>query len=155
MKSGASAPCDWRIGFRVLILVTCVLACESPAAWTTGSTKVFPGQDWDRLDKSRSAAYDTARLDALRVWLKTNRTTAMLVAVDGRILFEYGDLKRVSKVASVRKSILAMLYGKYVFDGTIDLDKTVKQLGLDDVQPFLPIEEHATLRELLTARSGV
>jgi hypothetical protein len=42
-----------------------------------------------------------------------------------------------------------------VVAGTIDLDKTVKQLGLDDAQPFLPIEEHATLYQLLTARSGI
>ncbi len=69
--------------------------------------------------------------------------------------FEYGDLKRVSKVASVRKSVLAMLYGKYLAGGTIDLNATVEQLGLVDVQPFLPIEKRATLLHLLTARSGI
>ena len=65
--------------------------------------------------------------------------------------FEYGDLKRVSKVASVRKSVLAMLYGNY----SVDLGKTVAELGLDDVQPFLEIGKAATLFHLLTARSGV
>ena len=40
-------------------------------------------------------------------------------------------------------------------NGTIDLDATVKQLGLDDVQPFQQIEERATLLHLLTARSGI
>ena len=44
---------------------------------------------------------------------------------------------------------------KYVANGTIDLDATVKQLGLDDVQPFQQIEERATLLHLLTARSGI
>jgi hypothetical protein len=34
-----------------------------------------------------------------------------------------------------------MLYGNYVISGKIDLSKTVKQLGLDDNEPFLPIEE--------------
>jgi CubicO group peptidase (beta-lactamase class C family) len=58
-------------------------------------------------------------------------------------------------VASVRKSVLGMLYGKYVADGTIDLQKTVKDLGLTDVQKFLPREEHATLEMLLLSRSGV
>jgi CubicO group peptidase (beta-lactamase class C family) len=79
----------------------------------------------------------------------------MLVSSGGRILFEYGDLKRVSKIASVRKSVLAMLYGKYHAEGKIDLNKTVEQLGLADVQPFLPIEKSATLLHLLTARSGI
>ncbi|WP_155121263.1 serine hydrolase [Bryobacter aggregatus] len=75
----------------------------------------------------------------------------MQVSVRCRVIFESGDLKRVSKVASVRKSILAMLYGKY----QIDLDLTVEQLGLTDVSPFLPIEKKARLYHLLTARSGI
>jgi CubicO group peptidase (beta-lactamase class C family) len=48
-----------------------------------------------------------------------------------------------------------MLYGKYVADDTIDLDKTVKQLGLDDNVPFLPMEANATLVQLLASRSGI
>jgi hypothetical protein len=48
-----------------------------------------------------------------------------------------------------------MLYGKYVMNGTIDLDKTVKDVGLDDVQKFLPIEQRARLQDLLMSRSGI
>jgi hypothetical protein len=79
----------------------------------------------------------------------------MLVTVHGQIIFAYGDVSMQSKVASVRKSVLAMLYGNYVINGKIDTSKTVKQLGLDDARPFLPIEEHATLDQLLAARSGI
>lgn len=32
----------------------------------------------------------------------------MVVVVGGRVLFEYADLKYVSKIASERKSVLAM-----------------------------------------------
>jgi CubicO group peptidase (beta-lactamase class C family) len=91
----------------------------------------------------------------VRGWLKTQATTAMLVAVHGNVIFEYGDLSLPSKVASVRKSVLAMLYGNYVVSGKIDTTKTVKDLGLDDRQPFLAIEEHATLDQILAARSGI
>ena len=35
------------------------------------------------------------------------------------------------------------------------MTKTVEQLGLNDVSPFLPIEKSATLYDLLTARSGI
>ena len=94
---------------------------------------VFPRADWERVAKPESIGYSSAKLEALRGWLKTQATTSMLVSVGGRILFEYGDLKYVSKVASVRKSILGMMYGKYVADGTIDLQKRVKALGLEDV----------------------
>jgi CubicO group peptidase (beta-lactamase class C family) len=123
---------------------------QSPASdWTR-----VPGADWSPV-KPESVGYSSARLEALRGWLKTQDTTAMLVAVHGNVIFEYGDLRVVSKVASVRKSVLAMLYGNYVVSGKIDTSKTVKDLGLDEAQPFLPIEEHATLEQLLTARSGI
>src|SRR5215469_15566613 len=91
----------------------------------------------------------SAKLDVLRAWMKTQHTTALMASVGGHVLFEYGDVKLVSVVASVRKSILAMMYGKYVANGTIDLNKTVKEVGLDDLQKFLPIEERATLAHLL------
>jgi CubicO group peptidase (beta-lactamase class C family) len=119
------------------------------------SQTVYPGKDWERWDKPESAGYRSSRLEALRAWLKTQDTNAMMVIVGGKVLFDYGDLAHVSKVASVRKSILAMLYGKYVVDGTIDLRKTVKDLGLDDKQKFIAHEGRATLETLLTARSGI
>ena len=58
-------------------------------------------------------------------------------------------------LASARKSILSMLYGSEVAAGTIRLDATVGELGLDDVGGLLPIERTARVRDLLTARSGV
>ena len=48
-----------------------------------------------------------------------------------------------------------MLFGNYAAQGKVNFDATVEQLGLKDVQPFLPIEKHATLTHLLTARSGI
>ncbi len=113
-----------------------------------------PQAEWERA-QPESLGYSSARLEALRTWLKTQQTTAMMVIVHGKVIFEYGDLTLSSKIASVRKSVLSMLYGNYVFSGKIDTGKTVKQLGLDDKQPFLPIEEHATLDMLMTARSGI
>ncbi|MBI2686071.1 MAG: serine hydrolase [Acidobacteria bacterium] len=115
---------------------------------------VAPRADWEQA-KPEAAGYSSARLEALRGWLKTQQTTAMMLVYRGRVIFEYGDLQRVSKVASVRKSILAMLFGNYIAAGKADLDKKVEALGLKDVQPFLDIEKHATLRHLLTARSGI
>lgn len=114
----------------------------------------FPAAEWQKV-KPEQVGYSSEKLEVLRAWLKTQNTTAMHVSVGGRVIFAYGDLRRVSKVASVRKSILAMLYGKYFAEGKIDLNKTVEQLGLNDVEAFLPIEKAATLYHLLTARSGI
>jgi len=122
---------------------------------SVAATQVFPAEDWERVDKPESIGYSSEKLIALRAWLKAGNTTAMMVSVGGQSLFEYGDLKLVSKTASVRKSILAMLYAKRFASGKIDVNRTVKDLGLDDVEPFLPIERRATLYDLVTARSGI
>ncbi len=118
------------------------------------SALTFPVTDWVKI-KPEEVGYSSEKLAVLQAWLKTQRTTAMHVSIGGRVIFEYGDLKRISKVASVRKSILAMLYGKYFSEGKVDLNRTVVQLGLEDVEPFLSIEKEATLYQLLTARSGI
>ena len=59
----------------------------------------------------------------------------MMVLVHGHPIFTYGDVSHSSHVYSVRKSVLAMLYGRYVAKGTINLDETIKQLGITDKQP--------------------
>jgi CubicO group peptidase (beta-lactamase class C family) len=136
----------------LLLTGTCVVLALPGSA--EDSKLTFPVNGWARV-KPEQLGYSSEKLEVLRAWLKTQKTTAMQVSIAGQVIFEYGDVKRCSKVASVRKSILAMLYGKYVAEGKIDLNKTVEQLGLNDVQPFLPVEKQATLYNLLTARSGI
>src|SRR5215471_14430677 len=140
--------------FRSPAAMLALALCGALVVHSEELKPVFPGANWERV-KPEAVSISSARFEVLRSWLKAQKTTAMMIVVGGRSAFEYGDLTKVSKVASVRKSILAMLYGKYVAEGKIDLNKTVKELGLDDVKPFLPIEEHATLLQLLTARSGI
>jgi CubicO group peptidase (beta-lactamase class C family) len=115
----------------------------------------IPGTVWQKIDKPESAGYASARLSALRVWLESIDTTAMMVSVGGKSLFEYGDLAHLSYLASVRKSILAILYGKYVENGTIPLARTMREIDLTDVGGLLPQEQGATIEQLITARSGV
>lgn len=82
-------------------------------------------------------------------------TSSLLVLQDGRAVVELGDTTRASYVASVRKSLLSILFGIQVDAGTVSLDATVDELGVDDVGGLLPIERTARLRDLLTSRSGV
>lgn len=140
-----------RLGFG--LIVAGFLLCRQQAL-AQEPTPVYPGKEWEPVQGER-IGYSTLQLDALRTWLKTQSTTGLFVTVRGRKLFEYGDTKHVSLVASVRKSVLGMLYGTYVANGLMDLRKTVKELGLDDVEKFLPREEGATLETLLTSRSGI
>jgi CubicO group peptidase (beta-lactamase class C family) len=65
-------------------------------------------------------------------------------------------MTRKANVRSIRKSLLATLYGAPVADVRIKLDATLADLDFDDKPPSLSeAEKQATARELLEARSGV
>jgi CubicO group peptidase (beta-lactamase class C family) len=143
------------IGALAIWLSLSSLSRPTTAGQSKGKEAVFPGKDWERIEKPESAGYSPARLQALRAWVQSLDTTAMMVLVGGRSLFEYGDLAHLSYLASVRKSVLAILYGKYVENGTISLGKTLRELEFTDVGGLSPQEQEATVEHLITARSGV
>ena len=128
--------------------------CLSSILTAQQSKLAFPGRDWEKV-RPETEGYSSPKFEALRVWLKTQQTTALHISVHGRTIFEYGDVARATKVASVRKSILAMLYGNYVAQGKVNLNQAVEDLELGDVKAFLPLEKKATLLHLLQARSGI
>jgi CubicO group peptidase (beta-lactamase class C family) len=115
----------------------------------------WPGTEWKQASPD-SEGFSPARLEVLRAFLKTHQTDALMVLCRGHVVFEYGDTKLVSKVASVRKSVLSLLYATEMQKGVkFDFDKTVEQLGLDDKTPFVEKEKYATLQQLLMSRSGI
>jgi CubicO group peptidase (beta-lactamase class C family) len=140
--------------FMHVFIMGLLLASCGPRGQAQISNSSSPGERWE-IAKPEELGYSSARLEALRTWLKSEPTSAMMVVVHGRVIFSYGDVSHASKVASVRKSILSMLMGNYVVTGKIDMNKTVKELGLDDQQPFVPEETSATLEHLLTGRSAI
>jgi CubicO group peptidase (beta-lactamase class C family) len=124
-------------------------------AMAQANQAVFPHGSWERIGDPEEVGYSAQGLDAVRAYAETIPTTGLMVVVGGRVLFEYGDVEEISYLASVRKSILSMLYGNYVEKGVIDLEKTLEELGMDDVGGLLPIERKARVHDLITARSGV
>lgn len=112
-------------------------------------------QDWQKVQKAESVGFATERLQSLTPFLMSFDTSAMVVIAHGKVVYEYGDLTKVSYLASCRKSLLAMLYGNYVASGQIPLNKTLRDLKFDDVGGLLPSELDATIENLITARSGV
>lgn len=117
--------------------------------------RVYPDSVWEIVNVAECAGWSSAGLDSVRTLLSSMSTTAMVAIVGGRKLMEYGDLTLVSYLASVRKSVLSMLYGIHVERGVIDLDETLAQLGIDDIGGLTDAEKQATVRHLLSARSGV
>jgi hypothetical protein len=120
-----------------------------------GNGYVVPGKQWERITPE-AAGFSSAKLEVLRAWLKTQPTTAMMAIYRGKVVFEYGDTALVSNIASVRKSILDILFAAESarIDGDLNY-KTVVELGLQDKVPFVHPEELANFEQLLASRSGI
>jgi len=144
-----------RLSTLVVFLVLCASCVVVRRSLPIPDPATYPGREWQRIAVPATAGYSQAGLDSVQAMVRSLRTSALLVVVGGRALLEYGDLAETSYVASVRKSILSMLFGRRVEDGTIRLDATLAQLGIDDVGGLLVTEREATVEDLLTARSGV
>ncbi len=94
-------------------------------------------------------------MDDLDALLAAGGSTALLAVRDGRVVFERGHHAHRSSVASVRKSLIGVLYGIAIEAGEIDLDATLEDLGIDDLSPLTPVEKQATIADLLKSRSGI
>jgi len=105
--------------------------------------------------KAEDVGFSSKRLEAVRGWLQANDTTSMIVAVDGKVVFEYGDTKKLTYLASARKTLMALLYGKYVESGAIDLKADLKKVGINDVGGLSERELSATVEDVISARSGI
>jgi CubicO group peptidase (beta-lactamase class C family) len=138
---------------RALMIAAPVLALAARSA--LADKAIVPGADWTKVVSPREAGFDPAKLEAMEETLYPLPTTALMIVSGGRMVYRYGFIDQACYLASARKSILSMLYGKYVENGTINLDKTMGDLGIDEPDGLLPIEKTAKIRDLLIASSGV
>lgn len=121
-----------------------------------GKAQEYPNKSWSQLENPALAGWpDAERAAFMRYIIDSTNITGLLIVHKGQIVLSYGDVQENSYIASCRKSILAILYGKYVESGIINLDKTLAELNINDVTELLPMEKKATIRDLISARSGV
>jgi CubicO group peptidase (beta-lactamase class C family) len=112
----------------------------------------------DRFERitPEQAGYSNEKLDQLRKVLLSSGSQSMLLLYDGKVFFEWGDIRKKILVHSIRKALLSSLYGIYVERGTIDLQQTLAQLDIDDAPQALSAQERsAQLLDLLKSRSGI
>ncbi|MCL2098186.1 MAG: beta-lactamase family protein [Bacteroidales bacterium] len=158
-----------KILFHTIVLVGLVLlsSCTdeklvtAPYQPPTWSKDFYPGAQWSMVSPEKYG-YKANTRDTLDAYLNvgSNAVTGIVVVVGGEMIYSWGTDNELSYLASARKSLLSMLYGKYVTDGTIDLSRTIGELisnGVipDDVGGLLPIEKEATIGHCIAARSGV
>ena len=110
--------------------------------------------DWPKA-KPDEVGYDADRLALIpRAIVRYGlATSAMMVVVGGKVIFEYGDTSAVSDVSSCWPSLLSVLYGKYVHIRRINLDETLADIGISDVGGLERREQQATVRDVVSSRS--
>ncbi len=120
-------------------------------------SKVYtPRADWKYLQNPSLIGWNNSRLETLKKFLVDSTSiSGYMIIHKGRVAFSYGDVTENSYIASCRKSVLALLMGKYVKTGRIDLTKSLREMGINDVNPLLSTEKEATVKDLISARSGI
>jgi CubicO group peptidase (beta-lactamase class C family) len=150
-----------RRAIASLFVAALAFGCAAPAiqearpSTAASVAPVYPGATWDSISNPEALGWSREGLEQVRAKLATMPSTGFMAVVGGRVLTSYGDLQALSYLASVRKSVLSMLYGNYVANGTVRLDKTLAEMGFDDVGGLTDAEKQATIRDLLSARSGI
>jgi len=140
---------------NILRLIASVFLTISAMNMSSAQT-LYPSKEGWRTARPEEMGYSSAKLEEVRkAIIENTHATGFCIVVGGKMIFEYGNLNELSYIASCRKSILSMMYGKYVENGKIDLTKTMGELGIDDVQGLTDQEKEATVLDLITCRSGI
>lgn len=134
-----------RIAYCLLALLlsfSCATAAREPDAFM----RIPP----------EAAGYSSERLRELREFLAASGSDSLLLVHDGKVFFEYGDIRRKLLLHSMRKPLLNALYGIHEARGLVAMESTLASLGVDDIEPSLTAaEKTATLADVLKSRSGV
>ncbi|MDH3744885.1 MAG: beta-lactamase family protein [Acidobacteriota bacterium] len=144
--------------------LTAVIGAATAVCLVLGAASPPPAQaapangDWPRWESPEDAGFSSERLtEAEQLWWAIDDApiAAFFLVHKGRVLAAFGDETADHQCHSVRKSFLSALYGIHVAKGTINLEATLEELGIDDHTPLTQAEKQAQVRDLLMARSGV
>lgn len=115
----------------------------------------YPGEVWAKYADPTKAGWSKEILKQTEHYLEEIGSAAMVLVHDGAIVFEWGEVDKKFYCHSIRKSLLFALYGIHVKKGSIDLNKTLAELKIDDEPPLTDAEKQARIIDLLKCRSGV
>lgn len=114
-----------------------------------------PAAGWLQLASPEEGGFDPAGLEAAFRRADEAGSAAVMVIRGGHVVAAWGDTSRELELHSVRKSLYSVLYGIAVERGLVDLEATLADLGVDDLDPLDEAERSARVIDLLAARSGV
>lgn len=133
---------------------------SSALLFLVGSGVVLPGPEpgpspWRQISAPEKAGWSLEKLAEARTFAEKIGSAAVMAIHDGRVAAAWGDVSRRFELHSVRKSLVSALAGLAVADKKIRTDKTLAELGVDDVPPLTANEKRAKVIDLLRSRSGI
>jgi CubicO group peptidase (beta-lactamase class C family) len=101
------------------------------------------------------AGYQLEAIDSLTKLYNESGASALMIVAGGKVVFSKGETSRRFMAHSIRKSFMSALVGIAIDQNEMDLNHTLQDLAIDDIQPLTDIEKKATIADLLKACSGV
>jgi CubicO group peptidase (beta-lactamase class C family) len=119
------------------------------------SVQVFSNEQPIEHAEPEEVGFSSTQLEQVAAFLEEAGSSAMMILVDGNVIFEWGAVEKKHTIHSMRKALLNSLYGIKVSEGVIDLEATLENLQVDDIFPLSKDEKRARIIDLLKSRSGV
>ncbi len=114
-----------------------------------------PKENWEKFKHIEQSGFSKEKLAIAKTYYDSLNSSAFLIIQNGKVVADWGDVNRRFIVHSTRKAILNSLYGIYSENGTIDLNKTIGEIGITDKDSLSELEKSAKIIHLLKARSGI
>ena len=115
----------------------------------------YPGKRWYQLHDPKVAKWSDVHLAEIRNMHSQMGTGAAVIVYRGVVIYSFGEIDKKYQLYSVRKSLMSLMIGTEIDGGRLNLGQTLRDLDVDDKPPLTNSEKSASIRDLLTSRSGV
>ena len=68
---------------------------------------VFPGKTWEKVENPEGLGFSVEKLEEAKKFADQGKTAAVVIVVNGKILYEWGEVQRDFITHSSRKSFLS------------------------------------------------
>ena len=145
-----------RNSVAALLVAGAHISSAAAESWDAcGAVESYPGEQWTAHNPTEHG-WDVEKLLDAKSQFEILQSASVVVVHKGRLIAEWGDSAERFTAQSVRKGLLNSLIGILIDDGTLSVDMTLEQMGINDSDPTLtPAEREATLADLMRARSGI
>ena len=112
-------------------------------------------QIWIKYLTPEEAGWSKKKLKKAKQYSDTIGSDAVMALYRGKVLFAWGNIKRRFMCHSLRKSFMSIMFGIYIDNKKININKTIEELRIDDSPTLSKNEKKATILNLLQGRSGI